>query len=154
MLTTQYLRTSADKKADADFMDAIVCSQDWGTSESAKFPYMCGFLDQTVKICPQDVKPTMIRFPEIAQALEPYRDPLTVSEALRRPDGAKWQEAIDAELASLKAKGTYKLHKQLPEGKDILTIRSKFVFKLKFNADGSIDKYKLSEACSLGMHGG
>jgi hypothetical protein len=66
-------------------------------------------------------------------------EPNTLAEAMRRPDGDKYlTSAIDEVKAHLE-NGTWKLAR-LPEGKR--AIGSRWVFKIKRNSDGSIDKYK------------
>jgi Reverse transcriptase (RNA-dependent DNA polymerase) len=66
-------------------------------------------------------------------------EPKTLAEALRRPDADKYLAcAIDEVKAHLENK-TWKLVR-LPNGKH--AIGSRWVFKIKRNADGSIDKYK------------
>ena len=65
--------------------------------------------------------------------------PQTIKEPLERPDAQKWQDAINLELNSLKKNKTWKLT-PLPSNRT--PISSKWVFKIKTNADGTIDKYK------------
>ena len=69
-------------------------------------------------------------------SLEP---PQTITEALARPDAHHWQVAIDAELQSLEKNETWKLTSLPPNRKPI---SSKWFFKIKTHADGTIDKYK------------
>ncbi len=66
-------------------------------------------------------------------------DPKTVSEVHSCPDWPSWKEAIDHEIKMLEAARTWKMVPHLPR-KNI--IGSKWVFKLKCKADGSVDKYK------------
>ena len=66
-------------------------------------------------------------------------DPLTIDEACARPDWPKWDEAILKELASLEAARTWDVV-ECPKGVNI--VRCKWVFKIKRNAAGEIDKYK------------
>jgi hypothetical protein len=66
-------------------------------------------------------------------------DPKTVSEAHSRPDWPCWKEAMDHEIKTLKVARTWKMVPRLPR-KNI--VGSKWVFKLKCKADGSVDKYK------------
>ena len=66
-------------------------------------------------------------------------DPLTIDEARARPNWPKWDEAISKELASLEAARTWDVVK-CPKGVNI--IGCKWVFKIKRNAAGEIDKYK------------
>lgn len=66
-------------------------------------------------------------------------DPTTIAEAKQRPDWLKWQDAINDEYASLMKNKTWSLC-GLP--KDRKTISCKWVFKLKYKANGNVDKYK------------
>ena len=66
-------------------------------------------------------------------------DPSTIDEAHARPDWPKWDEAISKELASLEAACTLDVIK-CPKGVNI--IGCKWVFKIKRNAVGEINKYK------------
>ena len=70
-----------------------------------------------------------------AEALEPR----TLAEAKRRPDWPLWEKAIEEELATLKAAGTWRLE-EAPPGANI--IGSKWVFKAKKDAAGNIARYK------------
>ena len=67
-------------------------------------------------------------------------DPSTIDEARTRPDWPKWDEVISKELASLAAVRTWDVVK-CPRCMNI--IRCKWVFKIKWNAAGKIDKYKV-----------
>jgi hypothetical protein len=69
-----------------------------------------------------------------AEAIEP-----TFEEAKRRTNWPKWQDAIKVELATLKAAGTWTIVKH-PENTNI--VDSKWVFRIKKNSAGEIDKYK------------
>jgi hypothetical protein len=64
----------------------------------------------------------------------------TVPKARSHPDWPRWQEAMDRKIKSLKAAGTWKMV-PCPPRKNI--VGAKWVFKLKWKADGSIDKYKV-----------
>ena len=67
-------------------------------------------------------------------------DPLTLLQATKRSDWPKWQEAIHCELRSLAAFNTFEVV-DLPHSKR--PVGCKYVFKIKYNPDGSIDKYKV-----------
>ena len=64
---------------------------------------------------------------------------LSIKEALASPDKAKWMTAMDRELESLGINDVWDLV-ELPE--DRKAVGSKWVFKLKMNADGSVERYK------------
>jgi hypothetical protein len=70
-----------------------------------------------------------------AEALEPR----SLAEAKRRPEWPLWEKAIEEELATLKAAGTWRLE-DTPPGANI--IGSKWVFKAKKDAAGNIARYK------------
>ncbi|GMF20513.1 unnamed protein product [Phytophthora fragariaefolia] len=66
-------------------------------------------------------------------------EPKTHDEAVTGPDAPHWRKAIDKEGRSLIAHGTWKLV-PLPKGKRALT--SKWVFKIKYDAQGNVERYK------------
>lgn len=70
---------------------------------------------------------------------KPDAEPRTFAEAMTRPDAKLWWDAAAEEIASLEANGTWELV-QLPVGKK--AIGSCWVFKLKRNPDGSVERYK------------
>jgi hypothetical protein len=66
-------------------------------------------------------------------------EPRTYSQALNCPDSTKWDKAIHEEYNMHLENGTWELVK-LPPGRK--AIGSGWVFKVKHNADGSIERYK------------
>ncbi|KAF5478674.1 hypothetical protein F2P56_005215 [Juglans regia] len=70
------------------------------------------------------------------QTLSSCHIPSSVEEALSNP---KWAQAMQEELEALKKNNTWKLV-PLPEGKKI--VGCKWVFSIKYKADGLIDRYK------------
>ena len=76
----------------------------------------------------------------IAAALQDAEgDPKSLSEARSRADWSNWKAAMDHEMSTLEEAGTWSTVPR-PAGKNI--VGSKWVFRLKRKADGSIDKYK------------
>jgi hypothetical protein len=65
--------------------------------------------------------------------------PRSVPEALRSVDKRHWRFALDAEYDQLVAANTWEL---VPRSEALNVISGKWVFKIKKNADGSIDRYK------------
>jgi hypothetical protein len=66
-------------------------------------------------------------------------DPRTFKQAMACPDAHRWQEAAVDEVNTLVANGTWEIV-NLPPGKK--AIGSGWVFKVKRNADGSVERYK------------
>ncbi|KAL0442098.1 UNVERIFIED_CONTAM: Retrovirus-related Pol polyprotein from transposon RE1 [Sesamum radiatum] len=63
-------------------------------------------------------------------------EPSSFEDAVQNP---KWQEAMNKELKALSDNNTWSLI-QLPKGKK--AIGSKWVFKIKYNLDGTMKRYK------------
>ncbi len=66
-------------------------------------------------------------------------EPKTMAEAFRASDGKLWKEAAQKEYDSLLENETWDLV-PLPKGRK--TVDCKWVFKVKRNADGSVERYK------------
>lgn len=66
-------------------------------------------------------------------------EPTTFKEAISCKDKKEWKKAIESELKSLHDNDTWELV-ELPKGRK--AIPSKWIFRIKTNPDGSIDKYK------------
>ena len=67
-------------------------------------------------------------------------EPTTIEEAKTCPDWPRWEEAINAELKSLNDAHTWNV---VNHPKDTNIVSCKWVFKIKKNAVGKIDKYKM-----------
>lgn len=76
---------------------------------------------------------------DIEANLVEINEPQSINEALISPQAKNWERAIKEELNSLMQRKTWE-NTQLPEGKGC--IGSKWVFKLKTDADGKIARYK------------
>ena len=68
------------------------------------------------------------------------RDLRSVSEVRSHSNWPEWQRAMEREIEMLEHAGTWETVPR-PEGKNVVS--SKWVFRLKRKADGSIDKYKV-----------
>ncbi|CAI7818937.1 unnamed protein product [Closterium sp. NIES-53] len=66
-------------------------------------------------------------------------EPTTLKEALESSDAEEWKKAMESELKRIEENGTWELV-ELPEGRKAIT--SKWLFKIKSNADGKIERYK------------
>lgn len=66
-------------------------------------------------------------------------DPVTLQEAMSRPDAEQWRQAMNAELDSLRRNGTYEEMFRPPK---VRPVQTKWVFRRKTLADGSLDRYK------------
>lgn len=76
-----------------------------------------------------------VQFAGVAGASEPN----TYKQAMRSPDAKLWRKAAEEEINSLYSNGTWDLV-PLPEGRK--AVGSKWVFKIKRNSDGSVERYK------------
>ena len=76
----------------------------------------------------------------IAAIQEAEGDPKTLSEAQAQSDWPRWKEAMDRELATLEKAETWST---VPRPPDKNVVGSKWVFRIKRKADGSIEKYKV-----------
>ena len=81
-------------------------------------------------------------FALIAKSKTDIVEPQSVKSALSGPDAAKWQRAMDEEYQSLIDNGTWQLVplSSMPPGQK--PIASKWVFKIKRDADGNPERYK------------
>ena len=75
----------------------------------------------------------------VAYASKESQEPATFSEAMKGHDHRKWRVAIDEELQALTANGTFTIA-DMPPDRDLIT--SKWVFKIKYFASGTLDRYK------------
>jgi hypothetical protein len=66
-------------------------------------------------------------------------DPKTLSQVCSHSDWPQWQQAMDREINTLEEAGTWTTVSR-PPGKNIIS--SKWVFRIKRKADGTIEKYK------------
>ncbi|VVT54835.1 uncharacterized protein SAPINGB_P004286 [Magnusiomyces paraingens] len=73
-----------------------------------------------------------------------FTDPSSFEEAMSSEEAEFWLEACVIEMSSLKRNGTWELV-DLPPGRK--AINSKWVFKVKRKADGSIERYKARLVC-------
>ena len=72
----------------------------------------------------------------------------SMKEALGMEDVGSWIEAMDDEMDSLDKKKTWDLV-HLPKGQNL--VGRKWVFKKKFCADGSVERYK-ARLVAKGIH--
>ncbi|CAI5940732.1 unnamed protein product [Closterium sp. NIES-64] len=66
-------------------------------------------------------------------------EPATLKEALESSDAEEWKTTMESELKSIEETDTFELV-ELPEGPKAIT--SKWLFKIKSDADGKIERYK------------
>ena len=76
---------------------------------------------------------------ESSNVCEVPQSPVSYQEATTRPDKRKWETAMETEMTSLRENHVWDLVK-LPVGKK--TVGSKWVYKVKTGADGSVQRYK------------
>ena len=66
-------------------------------------------------------------------------EPRTYHEAIGSPEADHWREAMDDEINSLVMMKTWEI---VPRPEDRDTVESKWVYKVKYNANGEIARYK------------
>ena len=66
-------------------------------------------------------------------------EPQSYKEAMNQPDAPEWQKAVEAELGSIKSNKTWSVV-DLPPNRRAIGCR--WLFKIKQNADGTIERYK------------
>ena len=66
-------------------------------------------------------------------------DPTSFEEAMSRPDASKWLEAMEDELKSMSSNKVWDLE-EVPKGAK--TVGCKWVYKIKYDSKGNIEKYK------------
>ena len=76
---------------------------------------------------------------ESSNVYEVPQSPVSYREATTGPDKRKWETAMETEMTSLRENHVWDLVK-LPVGKK--TVGSKWVYKVKTGADGSVQRYK------------
>lgn len=76
---------------------------------------------------------------KVSVAKDELEEPTTVTEALTSQKKVKWEEAMEAEMRSLQDNDVWELV-ELP--KDRKPVGSKWVFKVKTNEDGDVERYK------------
>ena len=69
----------------------------------------------------------------------PQPEPLTIEEALFSNDATNWKDEISSELLSLREHQTYRI---VPKPKNAKVPPTRFVFKRKYNRDGSVSRHK------------
>jgi hypothetical protein len=67
-------------------------------------------------------------------------DPTSYEESMRSPHSSKWHEAIEDEMRSMSANQVWKLE-EIPKG--VKPIGCKWVYKIKRDFKGNIDRFKL-----------
>jgi hypothetical protein len=66
-------------------------------------------------------------------------DPTSYEEAMRSPHSSKWREAMEDEMRSMSANQVWKLE-EIPKGAK--TVGCKWVYKIKRDSKGNIDRFK------------
>ncbi|CAI7832812.1 unnamed protein product [Closterium sp. NIES-53] len=66
-------------------------------------------------------------------------EPATLKEILESSDAEEWKKTMESELNNIEDNGTWELV-ELPEGRKAIT--SKWLFKIKSDAHGKIERYK------------
>ena len=67
------------------------------------------------------------------------KDPTSYEEAMRSPHSSKWMKAMEDEMKSMSSKDVWDLE-EIPKGAK--TVGCKWVYKIKYDSKGNIEKYK------------
>ena len=139
-------------------LQAYIVSTDTNYKSGKSYPYGVGFVDQAHEA--QDVEKWQVAFPEIAMAattsassspeskanylidFNNYQEPRSYRHALTFPDSAAWIAATWEEVNSIINFGVIEPCELKDIPADANIVDTKLVYKLKRNADGSIDKRK------------
>ena len=84
--------------------------------------------------------------PSLSSSNPIFHLPLTLEEALNRPDGQFWKKAWEQEMSRLELRHTWVTDQSPPPSQK--PIKSKYVFKIKVNRDNTL-KYKV-RLCACG----
>ncbi|GKU92589.1 hypothetical protein SLEP1_g6297 [Rubroshorea leprosula] len=93
-------------------------------------------LDDYVCTMPTSLQPTKAPLQSTNSAISSIDEPKTFSQAIKHE---KWREAMRNEITALEKNGTWTIE-TLPPGKR--AIDSKWVYKVKFKPDGTVERYK------------
>ena len=63
----------------------------------------------------------------------------SLKEVKQSPDWPEWEKAIEAKLKQLQEKGTWEL---VDQPANIIPLKNKWVFALKWDKEGCISRYK------------
>jgi transposase InsO family protein len=66
-------------------------------------------------------------------------EPQSLEDALQGEDSASWHRAVEEEMESIRSNNVYEVADLPPDRK---VVRSKFVFRIKRKADGTVERYK------------
>ncbi|KAK7603621.1 hypothetical protein V9T40_003620 [Parthenolecanium corni] len=83
--------------------------------------------------------PYLEDYATMAEAFILEDNPKTFAEAIQRPDCLEWEKAMGTEMESMREHRAWDLV-ELPKGK--FAIKNRWVFRLKRNPDGSVDRYR------------
>ena len=68
--------------------------------------------------------------------------PSKFDEAVNGPNGKQWKDATNLEHKTLTELGTWKLESRSKIPKGRVALKSKWVFKVKYNRDGTVERFK------------
>jgi len=75
----------------------------------------------------------------MSEEIQMEGDPTTFEEAMRSPHSSKWLEAMEDEIKSMSTNKVWKLE-EIPKGAK--TVGCKWVYKIKRDSQGNIDRFK------------
>ncbi|KNC31245.1 Copia protein [Lucilia cuprina] len=98
-------------------------------------------VDENISEDSNTIQPEVISIDDNEVLVEQAVDdsPTTFNEIEKRKDRNKWFEAVKEELKSMKDNNVWTL---VEKPKDVKTLKSKWVFRIKKNENGELSKYK------------
>ena len=87
-------------------------------------------------------KQTLVEFAHCCASRIVIPEPLTVAEAMASEHKDEWLAAMDEEIANLSKFGCFEAVPRSEALKHGRLVKSKWVFKVKFNADGTVQRFR------------
>jgi hypothetical protein len=85
---------------------------------------------------------TLVNFAHCCASRIVFEEPLTVKEAMASEHAAEWRKAMDDEIDSLIKFNCFERVKRSEAVEHGKLVKSKWVFKVKYNEDGSLQRFK------------
>ena len=97
---------------------------------------------------------TLVQFAHCCASRILIHEPLTVAEALASEHAAEWRAAMDEEIANLNHFGCFEKVPRSEAVKHGRLVKSKWVFKVKYNDDNTVQRFRAHLVAKQGFHSG